>query len=539
MRTFAKVALALLWLGWTTAVFIFHYGTLTPPLITPPQMAGSAKWFPRTSEQQIQNLVLEGEPYARGLKGGEFTRDLLFRQETELLDMFVKLFPARPLIYAFELAVIPYFKGVEDAIPSEFLLEMYGISRSADRLFDRYADGFTRQLAYHGLHEVGQMMVDRRGDDRFAMACTALAVPFGKTWVVGRNFDFEGGKTLDEDKLLKWVFPAKGYAFVSVIWAGMVGGVTAVNEKGLYLSLNAANTDSFNRLGQPSTILLINTVEHAATADEAIAILRDTPAMISDLFLLVDSQAGKAYRIEKSPVHTAVIELSGPSALTNHMIDPFWQNDPVNRFRRDDLTSDYRRARAEQLLAGFQVKNPKDIDQALLRLLRDKKDLDGAPLPLGDRRAIDALVANHGVIFNGATQTLYVSRGPHLVQGFEGYDLTASFQKHAPVRTTLLPADEDLTPEQFHDYTHYQFILDVAEKDLRSSSHENFLRAVKDAEAMIAKDPRLADARFYDLQARFAQSLNDKTQTQTYAQKALDLKPAYKIDERRLKELAK
>ena len=64
--------------------------------------------------------------------------------------------------------------------------------------------------------------------------------------IIGRNFDFEGGRIFDDEKILKWVFPSNGIPFVSVIWAGMVGAVTGVNASGVYISINAAGTVCFN-----------------------------------------------------------------------------------------------------------------------------------------------------------------------------------------------------------------------------------------------------------------------------------------------------
>ncbi len=75
---------------------------------------------------------------------------------------------------------------------------MYGISRSAPRKYDYLADPYTRQVAYHGLHEVGQMMVDQGFEE--GMACTVIAVKRGRQWILGRNFDFEGGRIFDKEK---------------------------------------------------------------------------------------------------------------------------------------------------------------------------------------------------------------------------------------------------------------------------------------------------------------------------------------------------
>jgi len=90
------------------------------------------------------------------------------------------------------------------------LEEMYGVSKSTSTDFDFLLDRFTRQIAYHGLHEVGQLAVDQGSD---SMGCTVVALPHKRNWIIGRNFDFEGGRIFDSEKIMKWVFPERGYSF--------------------------------------------------------------------------------------------------------------------------------------------------------------------------------------------------------------------------------------------------------------------------------------------------------------------------------------
>jgi hypothetical protein len=58
-----------------------------------------------------------------------------------------------------------------------------------------------------------------------------------------------------------------------------------------------------------------------------------------------------------------------------------------------------------------------------VRLLRDRNGAAGAALPLGDRRAIDALIATHGVVMETAAKRLWVSEAPHLLGRFVAFDL--------------------------------------------------------------------------------------------------------------------
>jgi hypothetical protein len=47
----------------------------------------------------------------------------------------------------------------------------------------------------------------------------------------------------------------------------------------------------------------------------------------------------------------------------------------------------------------------------------------GTALPLGHRKAIDALIATHGVVMDATARALWVSEGPHLAGRFLRFNL--------------------------------------------------------------------------------------------------------------------
>jgi hypothetical protein len=279
-----------------------------------------------------------------------------------------------------------------------------------------------------------------------------VATPWKESWILGRNFDFEGGRIFDREKILKWVFPEQGHAFVSVIWAGMVGAVTGVNDQGLYISLNAAGSSDYQRLGVPSTLVLLNVLQNAGTAQEAIEIIRRSQMFITDIFVLLDSRQHQLYRIEKSPAKVAVSPLQGPQVITNHLIDAIWEKDKTNTYRREKLTSMYRYDRGQQLLAELQAQKISDeskMQLEILKILRDKGQVGGQDLELGNRRAIDPLIAAHSVVFNAEREFLFVSQGPGVSGAFTGFDLQASFRQRRPVMVPGLPADPLISEQTF------------------------------------------------------------------------------------------
>jgi isopenicillin-N N-acyltransferase-like protein len=447
----------------------YHSGVFPMPSI-PSQLDAESMaktlWIPK-EKYGINQLVLHGPAYERGLEAGRLTEHLLLQQEDELVRQLRFWLPSDALIKVLILGGILWFQGADRYFEDWMVQEMAGVSLHAPKKYDFLADGFTRQIAYHGLHEVGQMVVDQGFE---AMGCTVVALPFKGSWVLGRNFDFEGGRIFDSEKIMKWVFPERGHSFVSVIWAGMVGAVTGVNDQGLYISLNAAGSSDFRRVGTPSTLVLLKALQFASTAEEALDIFQKEQMFITDIFVLLDSKHNKLYRIEKSPDKIAINPLSGPQAIANHLVDPIWDGDEMNNFRREQLTSSYREVRGQLLvqeLAQKKFSRSSDLQLEILKILRDKGEADGKALHLGNRRAIDPLIAAHSVIFDGEEQHLYVSQGPGVSGAFTGFDLKASFEKQMPVVIENLPPDPIVSSATFHRIRASNWELSLAQTALR------------------------------------------------------------------------
>ncbi|HTM46635.1 MAG TPA: C45 family peptidase, partial [Polyangiaceae bacterium] len=456
-QRWAKRVWLLLSLCATVAARTYHSGVFPRPDATDLQPTASdrALWIDR-EPFGIHQLVLQGSAFGRGKLAGEHTAALLQRQESELVGQLETLIPSPSALQLLILSSIVWFQGLDRYFEPWATSEMWGVSLSAPHRFDYLADPFTRQIAYHGLHEVGQIMVDRGFED---MGCTVVALPWGGNWILGRNFDFEGGRIFDEEKIVKWVFPQDGNAYVSITWAGMVGVVTGVNERGLYLSLNAAGSDDFRRIGTPSTLVVLKALQFSHSAEEALHIIEESTVFITDFYVLLDAQTGRLFRIEKSPLHTVVSEEHAPTAIANHLISSQWAHDETNTFRSNELTSAVRRSRGLSLVNQLSRSAAGQEDEAthdrvldgLLAIVRDKGvDEGGQPLVLGNRRAIDALIATHSVLYDPLAHVLYVSQGPSVSGAFTGLDLNASFREHRPVLSQRsLPADPLVPPERY------------------------------------------------------------------------------------------
>ena len=65
------------------------------------------------------------------------------------------------------------------------------------------------------------------------VGCTSFGAWADKTddntLLIGRNFDFYVGDAFAQNKLIDFVKPTKGYKFMMVSWAGMIGAVSGMN----------------------------------------------------------------------------------------------------------------------------------------------------------------------------------------------------------------------------------------------------------------------------------------------------------------------
>jgi hypothetical protein len=89
-----------------------------------------------------------------------------------------------------------------------------------------------------------------------------------------------------------------------------------------------------------------------------------------------------------------------------------------------------------------------------LAVLRDHRCARGVACEPGDRRAIDGLIATHGIVADATARVLWVSAGPHLSGAFVKLDLASLFAPdHDPggdPATETLPEDPILHDGRYH-----------------------------------------------------------------------------------------
>jgi hypothetical protein len=172
-------------------------------------------------------------------------------------------------------------------------------------------------------------------------------------------------------------------------------------------------------------------LERAHDTAEAVKILAAQPVMVSHLVFVADARGTFAV-VERAPGEPVFVrDGQGKStiAVTNHFEGPF-AADPRDARVRATSSTLARRARLDEMLGAVgphQATVPR-----VAAMLRDHACAGGEACPLGDRRAIDALIATHGVVADTTAGVLWVSAGPHLSGKFVRFDVRA-----------LLAADHD------------------------------------------------------------------------------------------------
>jgi tetratricopeptide (TPR) repeat protein len=409
------------------------------------QVVGDS-WMER--RDGIWRLQLGGDSramgHAHGLLAGAVTASIE-RHMQRLMDSYITSRWRRFLV---ENAVRWRFRHLTENLPPARLVELAAMSRTIVDSGELRERPFQRLVYYHALHDMTQRM-----DGSPLIGCTAFAVWAKDTvnghLIVGRNFDFEGGDIFDREKAVLTFRTPGRIPFVSVAWPGMAGVVTGVNARRIYVSLNAARTDDPLQPGIPMAFLAREILENANDLKQALAIIQKHPVMVSEAILLADGKAPEAIVVELSPRVAAVRRAKASSiGVANHLLDKRFKGDASNNWLRRYLTSDARYERLLQLLKRFGGRI--DVKTAAL-ILRNRTGVNDEPLGLGNRNAIDALIATHGVVADLTEMVLWVSQGPHLTGPFVAVDLKpifamplAAVQQPEPIAADVLDRSPEL-----------------------------------------------------------------------------------------------
>ncbi len=428
MRRWGARLIFLVLLGHVIDVLASQVFLLAPPA-GPPTLHSLAEFAPGDTRfgpcrllraEGVYTASLSGTPWELGYAAGMLTAPMDERLELELLDTFERSVPSVVGRFAILRGVFMGFPSLDDWLRPEQRQEIAGYVAATGEHHDWLAPGYTRKVYYHAVHDIGQALVD----SPLVHACTGFMAGPGHTrdghWLLARNFDFDGGRLFDQEKLVSFVTPDQGIPFVSVSFASFSGVVSGMNADGLALALQAGAGDPPREPGTPMSLIAREILQHASSLDEAEAILLDRQRFVAENIMVVDGDAAEAALFEVTPERVERLPVTGAMAVSNHFRSPAFEALEVNRQRMAEGTTVPRLARMEALLEEH--RGALDM-AAAVSMLRDRRGLDGGDLPRGHRHALDADIATHSVVFDTSARTVWVSRSPNTAGGYVAYDL--------------------------------------------------------------------------------------------------------------------
>lgn len=517
--------------------FIFLRMTrIAPPRIDPAVRAAAEKpvvargerayvgdsWL--TRERGIWELHLAGEPYAMGWAQGRLGNRLFLKTEDWMFGQMAEYVPSKVALWLIRAGVRLRYRHVGDLLPTDAAEEIAGLARGVDDLHADFLPIYHRLVFYHALHDITQGL-----EHSPLLGCSAFAAG-GPASVnghlfIGRNFDFdEGPEIFDQQKAVLFYKPKGKIPFASVAWLGMTGVITGINAEGIYVSINAARSDDKGGEGVPVEILVRQILEQAHSLDDVVAMVKKTPVMVPDFYLVADGKTGESAVIERTPRRIEVrraTRADGTIVLTNHALSPVFAADAENDRLKRYLTSGARYRRLDELVKHWRGQ----IDaKKVVEILRDKKGPGGVELGLGNRNALDAMIATHSVVIDATALTMWVSAGPHLLGRYIGYDLHKELLGEERANPPDLPPDPIADTDEYRDYVQAEDELAAAER-LKKRDPE---RALEEAERAAALEDKLPEP--HRLVGDLLRAKGDREGARAEYRKFLSLSPPYLKD---------
>ncbi|HEY2389266.1 MAG TPA: C45 family peptidase [Candidatus Binatia bacterium] len=377
-------------------------------------------------------LHVRGDAERLGYRHARLSAPIMAAGDFRMLDLFTTFVPSSALRGVLTAIVRARYRDVDRGFPPERRAEIFGEAVGYGDQGPSFLTPYHRLIFLHALYDIA-LAFERSP----LLGCTAFAAGGSATragstpghTIVGRNFDLDVDPWFDADKAVQIYEPVGRIPFVSIAWPGMTGVVTGMNAAGIWVSVNGARAGAPDAAGVPVVFTTRAILEEARTLDEAIAIATHDVPMTSHMLLLADGTSGESAVVERAPGHTAGVRRGPVTVLSNHYATPGFASDPKDTYVRDHTSTLAREARMRELVARADGR----IDPAFaVAWLRDRGGAGDAPLPLGNRNAVDALIATHSVVADLTAGVLWVSEGPHTLGAYRRIDLRARLAGEPP-----------------------------------------------------------------------------------------------------------
>jgi isopenicillin-N N-acyltransferase-like protein len=402
----------------------------------------------RKSKSGLWEEYIEGAPFDRGVIEGKLCKELQYHQEEAFAEQIHRLVPSDTYLHFLGYFTRIFNRNLEKNIPLEYKEEIYGESLSAPHEFDYIAQPYDRLLNYHAAHDIGHAL-----QSLALVGCSSFSAwdeyTSDSSMLIGRNFDFYVGDKFSENKIVYFCKPDAGNKFMMVTWAGFIGCVSGMNDKGITVTINAAKSDIPTGSAMPISLLAREILQYANTIDDAYAIARKRKTFVSESIMIGSGMEHQTALIEKSPTKIALYKSDKHLLLcTNHYQSDSFKNDKNNLFNIATSASEYRYERLQELVA----QNPKLDYKSVAKILRDQRGKHNKNIGMGNEKAMNQLIAHHSIIFEPEKRRFWVSTQPYQLGAYICYDFDSVFaeapsynsDKEINDRAFTIPADSFL-----------------------------------------------------------------------------------------------
>lgn len=413
------------------------------------------------NRQNLWELYVEGDPLERGLATGALTDSLLKKQERIFFSKLNDLVPSKTKQKLLRGFLKWYNRKLYLNVTEEYKTEIYGVSEYTSPDFDYIAPRYLRNLYLHGAHDIGHAL-----QDLALVGCSSFASWGNKSeddsLILGRNFDFYVGDEFAKDKIVAFVNPKQGHPFMIVTWAGMIGAVSGMNMEGLTVTINAGKSKIPLIAKTPISIVTREILQYASNIEQAIAIAKKRKVFVSESIMVGSAHDNKAAIIEVSPNNFGVYEVQNSNQLicSNQFQSNELKNDKRNLYQIANSHSQYR---YDRMLELFDV-NSKINPIIAASILRNREGLHDSDIGYGNEKALNQLIAHHGIIFKPKHRLVWISSSPYQLGEFVCYDLNEVFKnrEHYPANKSLqkdslaIPKDVFLDTKEYKNYEAYR-----------------------------------------------------------------------------------
>ncbi len=380
----------------------------------------------KKSESGLWEMYVEGDGFERGVIEGKLNKELAEKQETAFVNQLKKMIPSQNMLHYLKFFISFFNRNLDEHIIQEYKEEIYGESLYAATQFDFIAPPYYRMLNYHAAHDIGHAIQDKN----MMVGCTSYGVWGNKssdgTLLIGRNFDFYVGDEFAENKLINFIKPVTGYKLMMISWAGMIGAVSGMNEKGLTVTINASKSEVPVSAATPISLVAREILQYAGNINEALEIANKRKTFVSESILIGSLSDNRTAIIEKTPSKTALYNSPHRNYIicSNHFQGNLFVNDPINHGNITNSSSNYRLQHLTSLLEEFPSI---DVTHAAA-ILRNQKGMNDKDMGMGNEKALNQLIAHHSVIFKPALLQVWISTNPFQLGPYICYDLHKVFK---------------------------------------------------------------------------------------------------------------